>query len=549
MNAAIYTRVSTPGQAKEEAVSLDEQERVCLTLCQREGWEVVEHYQDAGLSATSDTLDNRPALQRLLRDAAAGRFSRLVVYHTDRLARNTEAASLIASVLKVSKVLVASPSQGTLDLSDLQSKLIYLIGGWSAEAEAQRIRERCDAGRRGYARRGDFPVWQEPFGYKWQAGDLKRGIPNRLLPIPEQLATVREVFALTAEGGMIGGKETRRGLSVREVTAEMNRRALLTRGGKRWYPADIQKMLADPRYMGRWIVWAEGEGADRVEYPARPDLIPEQAVSEATWRRAQKVRAHHKFKTRRPMKHAHLLNGLLYCTECGSAMIGHQIHDAPVLRYYVCSKKQANEGKPCRARYVPAEPLEAEAWALVEELAAHPETARAYAEATRQERLPGLREEAARIERAIRSAQGEVDGLLRALARDEITGADVARLRPSLEADIAAWRERLSEVERQTTDAEMAERAVEEIAGLLGGLPKRLSDLDLRERRWLLAQLDFRMDLGCEDWRAKSWERRYHVLSRWAGADLLTAKPTRATAGLSKKATRVIAGDPFALPM
>ena len=172
------------------------------------------------------------------------------------------------------------------------------------------------------------------------------------------------------------------------------------------------------------------------------------------------------------------------------------------------------------------------------ELAEHPDMARHYLEATRRDRLPGLREEASRIERAIKPAQGEIDGLLRALARDEITGADLARLRPSLEADITAWRERQAEVAQALASEESAEAAVEGIAGLLGGLPKRVADLDLQERRWLLAQLDFRMELACEDWRAKSQERRYHVLIRWAGADLLADTATRATITPS-----------FALPM
>ena len=209
-------------------------------------------------------------------------------------------------------------------------------------------------------------------------------------------------------------------------------------------------------------------------------------------------------------------------------MIGHQIHDAPVLRYYVCSEKEANEGKPCRARYVPAERLEAEAWAVLEELTEHPDMARHYLEVTRRNRLPALREETARIERAVSAAQGEIDGLLRALARDEITGADLTRLRPSLEADIAAWRERQAEVAQALASEESVEAAMEGLAGLLGGLPKRLADLDLQERRWLLAQLDFRMELACEDWRAKSQERKYEVAIRWFGFDLLAENATRA---------------------
>ena len=54
---------------------------------------VGEHYQDAGRSATKDDLENRPAMQRPLADAAVGRFTHLYCYHEDRLARNVEMAA------------------------------------------------------------------------------------------------------------------------------------------------------------------------------------------------------------------------------------------------------------------------------------------------------------------------------------------------------------------------------------------------------------------------------------------------------------------------
>jgi len=521
--AAIYTRVSSPGQATADAASLEAQEQIARSICERQGWEVYAHYQDAGKSATRDNLENRPAMLRLLADAAAGKFSHLAVYHLDRLARQTEVAAEIALGLRRAKVSIHT-QQGPADLEAFGGRLLYYLNGLMAEEEAHRIRERCDNGRRTYAKRGEIVFWQEPFGYKWLPGDLRRGVPNRLEAVAEELATVRLVYDLA----------TKRGLTIRGVTAEANRRGHRTRMGKAWHPAHIAEMLSDPRYCGRWRVWAEGEQ----EWFAREDLIPEVAVTEKQWQRAQKVRAHHKARTRRPMLNAHLLNGFLVCGECGSRMIGHQIHDAPVLRYYVCSKKKANEGKACRARYVPAEPLEGQTMLLLSELAEHPEAARAYAEATREDRLPSLREEAARIGRAMVDAEARLDRLVIGYEQAELTGDEVGRRRPRILADIAAWRERASEIGAQIADAEAGERAAAVVAETLSGLEGRMADLTLQDRRALLAQLDFRMTLSCQDWGVKSTERCYQVDIAWAG-DVL----------LPESATADIVTSPFKLPM
>jgi hypothetical protein len=68
-------------------------------------------------------------------------------------------------------------------------------------------------------------------------------------------------------------------------------------------------------------------------------------------------------------------------------------------------------------------------------------------------------------------------------------------------------------------------RAVGRWADTLGGV--NVEHLDLQRQRWVLTQLDFTMTLACEDWRAKSKERRYEVTSRWAGQALLGEQVTR----------------------
>src|SRR5213592_2869786 len=86
---AIYTRKSTEYNLELAFNSLDAQREACEAYIKsqaHEGWRLVPgRYDDGGLSGAS--LD-RPALQKLLSDIAAGSIDVVVVYKVDRLTRS-----------------------------------------------------------------------------------------------------------------------------------------------------------------------------------------------------------------------------------------------------------------------------------------------------------------------------------------------------------------------------------------------------------------------------------------------------------------------------
>ena len=73
---ACYVRVSTQGQANEGYSVAEQTERLEL-YCKAHGWKISEVYTDPGFSGAN--ID-RPALQRMMKDASAGRFSLVLVY-------------------------------------------------------------------------------------------------------------------------------------------------------------------------------------------------------------------------------------------------------------------------------------------------------------------------------------------------------------------------------------------------------------------------------------------------------------------------------------
>src|SRR3712207_4814064 len=88
LRCAIYTRKSSEEGLEQDFNSLDAQREACeayIRSQRHEGWSVLPAlYDDGGISG--GTLE-RPALQRLLADIAAGRIDAVVVYKVDRLTR------------------------------------------------------------------------------------------------------------------------------------------------------------------------------------------------------------------------------------------------------------------------------------------------------------------------------------------------------------------------------------------------------------------------------------------------------------------------------
>src|SRR5437899_1096250 len=77
--AALYLRVSTSEQHPETQLYDLRQ------LAAQRGYAIVEEYTDHGISGTRD---RRPALDRLMHDAARHRFELVLVWSCDRLARS-----------------------------------------------------------------------------------------------------------------------------------------------------------------------------------------------------------------------------------------------------------------------------------------------------------------------------------------------------------------------------------------------------------------------------------------------------------------------------
>jgi DNA invertase Pin-like site-specific DNA recombinase len=137
LRAALYARISTSGHGQDVGLQLDELRQVAA---QRQ-W-VASDYVDEGVSGSKD---RRPALDRLMADARAGRLDLVAVWRFDRFARDTR--HLLTAMDEFRALGVAFVSlREQIDTSTPMGRAMFTIVAAIAELERDLIRERVSAG-------------------------------------------------------------------------------------------------------------------------------------------------------------------------------------------------------------------------------------------------------------------------------------------------------------------------------------------------------------------------------------------------------------------
>ena len=136
--AALYVRVSTDGQTVENQI------RELRQVAQRRGWEVVEVYNDAGISGAKGR-NGRPGLDAMLKDASRRKFDVAMAWAIDRLGRS------LIDLLNMIQHLEACGvdlylDQQAIDTTTPMGKLVFQVTGAFAEFERSMIRQRVKLG-------------------------------------------------------------------------------------------------------------------------------------------------------------------------------------------------------------------------------------------------------------------------------------------------------------------------------------------------------------------------------------------------------------------
>lgn len=327
MRAAIYLRVSSPEQAEEDRYSLPTQERACLAVASAGGDEVVAAYVDAGATAYRDEIEHRPQFQRMLQDAAQGKFGRLYVYALDRFSRASMAASgeWLRQLGQAGVELVSALEW--FDDSPSGELLRTILLGQSRYFSRLHGQKVSDALRQ--KQRGGEWVGVRPYGYA-EAGPMTAD--------EIQASGYRLAVRLVLEGEE----------SLSAICRMLNAAGFRTGRGGPWHHKALAHMLRSPAYLGIITL------PDGTQLPGAHDPLLDRAEWEMLQSRLRQfARPQH---GRRP-RVAFPLSGILHCDRCGAHMVGAS-PGAERRPCYWCSRHKKSQDCPAGQRYFYAEPCE-----------------------------------------------------------------------------------------------------------------------------------------------------------------------------------------------
>ena len=306
-----------------EGYSVEAQTRICREFAARRSWTVIEEYIDEGYSGAST---KRPAFERMIDDAYAGRFQVILFHKLDRFSRSISDILKYFRELDSHDILICSATEA-FDFSDPADRAKFHMLAVFAQWYLDNLSEETKKGKKQRALKGKYNG-RLPFGYR----PTESGVAE---VVPQEADLVRQAYETYATGSY----------SDREVAELMNASGILTRTGRSWSKDSVRDFLQNEFYLGY------------VKY--KGDLLPglhDSIIEQAIFDRCQQMRAKRhkaprsytrKFKT-------YVLAGLLRCERCGETL---RAQSSRQYRYYRDMSKSrgldcVDSGTPVKAELV-----------------------------------------------------------------------------------------------------------------------------------------------------------------------------------------------------
>ena len=157
----LYMRVSTEDQARE-GFSLPEQRERLETFCKFKGYEIVDYYQDAGISAKTGNL--RPEFERLKEDIKSKKINTIISLKLDRITRSIYDWENLITFLDENDAYIDCAND-EVNTTTANGKMISRLLMSVSQNEIERTSERTKVGLAGAIKQGHIPS-KAPLGYK-----------------------------------------------------------------------------------------------------------------------------------------------------------------------------------------------------------------------------------------------------------------------------------------------------------------------------------------------------------------------------------------------
>lgn len=276
------------------------------------GCEIVSELVEApSTSGYKKRGKKRPKFLELLEQIRSGKVRAVWVYKSDRLSRGGGPGW--APLLEAFEAANIDVDRAVLTPNGWMSEFEIGIRSTMDREESKKAADRIRDLRLREARAGKISTG----GYR-PFGRLDDGVT----PHPVE-APIVEGWAEALLGGA----------TLYSLVAAMNRSGITTTGGHAWSNSNLRKSLMSPRNAGVRVV--DGQVIDGVWEPL---------ISVDWWDAIKVILTRNKWATPMPHPRLFLLLGYLYCSNCGTRMVGARNYNkrtgtAPKTRYYRCPVK------------------------------------------------------------------------------------------------------------------------------------------------------------------------------------------------------------------
>jgi DNA invertase Pin-like site-specific DNA recombinase len=348
--AAVYVRQSSPGQVLKN----QESTRLQYALRQRaieRGWHERDLLViDKDLGITGSTAVDRPGFQELVALVSLGQIGIVFAYDATRLARNCTDWYQLLDMCGLRQCLVGD-QDGIYDPATPNGRLILGLKGLIAELELHTLRARLLAGTIAKAERGELAI-----------------------PLPAGLVRVKETGAVILEPD----REVQQRLklvfqtmlekkSLPKVVRHFRQHDLKVPrrdkwGGTYWKQATlsvISEVVHNPAYAGAYVWgrtrWVKSKKTGRKQQLSLPRdqwrvCLHDRLPAYVSWNVFERIEAmlkdnhaeYKRYQTRGvPREGKALLQGIVYCGECGHKMSLQYKHGAQ----YLCNFRKLQEAQ------------------------------------------------------------------------------------------------------------------------------------------------------------------------------------------------------------
>ena len=306
----LYLRVSTEDQARE-GFSLPEQKERLETFCKFKGYEIVDYYEDAGISAK--TGNYRPEFERLKKDIKSKRINTIIALKLDRITRSIFDWEKLMTFLDENDAYIDCAND-EVNTTNANGKMVSRLLMSVSQNEIERTSERTKIGLAGAIKQGHLPS-QAPLGYKHE---------NKKLVIDYSTKdVVVRIFELYYNGN-----------SYQTISNILNEEQVL--GKTNWRDSTITAILENEVYKGDFV------HGKRTKHPTYYENVVEPIVNKEMWEDCQAQKKKNSRAYQRTLTYLFLQK--IRCPRCNNLMGGKATKkkNGNVYYYYYCNDCKLN---------------------------------------------------------------------------------------------------------------------------------------------------------------------------------------------------------------